>query len=80
MKKWSVWACAAVLATGLTGCSGGSAPTGPVEPTSDGRPPDFEDMMKGMGDQMKKATASPGSLSKGSAAGPSSSSGAGTEK
>lgn len=52
-----------LLAVGLSGCGGGPTSAGNAESTPDGRPAGFEDMMKDMGDQMKKAGAHPEKLS-----------------
>ena len=70
MKGFGRWFGAAVLVLGVTGCdSGAPTTTGPSEVTPDNRPAGFEDMMKGMGDQMKKPGA-PGKAAPASAAGP----------
>jgi hypothetical protein len=65
MKRLSVWACAVALAAGSAGCDGGGAASTPnVEPTKDGRPAGFEDMMKDMGDKMKNTAPKPGASGK----------------
>ncbi len=58
---------ATILIFTFTGCSD-SATTTAQEATPDGRPAGFEDMMKGMEKDMKKATANPKSMVKASAA------------
>lgn len=67
MKPIAGWLGAAILAFTFTGC-GDSAPTTAQEATPDGRPAGFEDMMKGMEKDMKKATANPKAMAKASAA------------
>ncbi len=53
MKRFSGWF-GLMMVLGLTGCNSGTI-SGSVEPTPDNRPPGFEDMMKDMGDKMKKS-------------------------
>jgi hypothetical protein len=59
MKKIAGWLGVALLAFASVGC--GDAPsTAAASPTPDGRPAGFEDMMRGMEKDMKKATSPKG--------------------
>lgn len=55
MKRFAGVFAVALLVVGFSGC-GDSVPTpAPADATKDGRPAGFEDMMKGMEGNMKKA-------------------------
>jgi hypothetical protein len=68
MKPFAGWLGAAILIFTFAGCDDGapSTPTTDAPPTADGRPAGFENMMKGMGNNMTAKT-------KGAAAKPASS-------
>ncbi|MDR3619884.1 MAG: hypothetical protein P4L85_11090 [Paludisphaera borealis] len=58
MKPIAGWLGAAILVLTFAGCDDGapSTPVGNTTPTPDGRPAGFEDMMKGMGNNMAAKT------------------------
>lgn len=66
MKLLARCLCAALLVFTLAGCEDDPSATSGADatPTKDGRPAGFEDMMKGMEKDMKKATANPTKLAK----------------
>jgi hypothetical protein len=59
MKKIAGWLGVALLAFAAVGCDD-AATTAATTPTPDGRPAGFEDMMRGMEKDMKKATSPKG--------------------
>jgi len=55
MKRFAGLFVAALLLVGFSGCGDNVPAPEPADATKDARPAGFEDMMKGMNGQMKKA-------------------------
>lgn len=64
MKPFAGWLGAPILVFAFSGCGSGTAESTTPVATQDGRPAGFEDMMKGMDKNMKKATANPRAMVK----------------